>query len=282
MNPLITRAGRTVLRSLPKSALAYRCARAYLNWYRGENDHYESTNGESWAMKLLLPHCRVAFDVGANVGGWAAMAKLVNPGIELHCFEPSSVTFAALAQRALPGVTANRYALSSRDGDATLHLYGDLAATNSLVCDQTNSHAQLRGSERVPTKTFDTYVREKRIEHVDFVKLDVEGSEALVLEGMESSLRAGRVDVVQFEYGRFSIYGRVFLLQLFRLFRRHGFSLYKLVQDSAHLYEEYTDELESFEYQNWIAVRDAGPFADVVGRVALPGNLVNLTANLYG
>jgi FkbM family methyltransferase len=270
MIPSFTHSARYLLRSIPKSPFAYRCARAYVNWYRGENNHLEDSNGEAWARELLLPHCRVAFDVGANVGDWSERALKTQPGLELHCFEPSSVTFASLKRRGLRGAQLNNVALSNHDGDAKLHLYGDNAATNSIVCGETNSYAELQGAEQVRTLTFDTYVRERGPSHVDYVKVDVEGAEMLVLGGMEESFRARAVDVVQFEYGRFSIFGHVFLLDLFRLFERHDFMLYKLVQNTAERFDAYSDDLESFQYQNWLAVRKESRLAAVVQSVAKP------------
>ena len=51
----------------------------------------------------------------------------------------------------------------------------------------------------------DDYADGHGITHIDFLKVDAEGADHLVLRGFERLLRAGRIDVVQFEYARFAL-----------------------------------------------------------------------------
>ena len=50
------------------------------------------------------------------------------------------------------------------------------------------------------TQTFDAVLGDREIEHVRLVKIDVEGHEFQVLEGMEKSLTDGKIDYVVFEH----------------------------------------------------------------------------------
>ena len=45
-----------------------------------------------------IPAPRVIYDVGANVGGWAHIAKQRWPLAYIHCFEPVQSNFVALVQ----------------------------------------------------------------------------------------------------------------------------------------------------------------------------------------
>ena len=47
----------------------------------------------------------------------------------------------------------------------------------------------IEGREDVPTETIDHLVQTGRIERVDFIKMDIEGSELAALRGAEASLR---------------------------------------------------------------------------------------------
>jgi len=80
----------------------YRAAQHIVSRHNGDNDINMQTNGEEALLRRALPAARIVFDVGANVGDWAAAALAINPAIELHAFEPSPTTFATLAARGLP------------------------------------------------------------------------------------------------------------------------------------------------------------------------------------
>ena len=62
-------------------------------------------------------------------------------------------------------------------------------------------HSGSQTTMLVPMLTIDHYMRERGIAHVNHVAIDAEGFDALVIEGMQSSLRERRIDVLEFEYG---------------------------------------------------------------------------------
>ncbi len=51
----------------------------------------------------------------------------------------------------------------------------------------------------------DEFLAREGIGRVDFLKLDVEGAEHLVLQGLNEYLQKGRIRLVQFEYGLVNI-----------------------------------------------------------------------------
>ena len=56
------------------------------------------------------------------------------------------------------------------------------------------------GYSPVRLLTIDQYAREEGIRHVHLASIDAEGQDALIVEGMQSLLDRGRVDVLEFEY----------------------------------------------------------------------------------
>jgi hypothetical protein len=101
----------------PDNPLLYKICKRYVDQYNGDNDSDFRSNGELRFMRSVLPDCTVVFDVGANIGDWAAMAASINPSATLHCFEPSKPTFQRLQERVPANVTCNNLGLSSRGGD---------------------------------------------------------------------------------------------------------------------------------------------------------------------
>lgn len=53
----------------------------------------------------------------------------------------------------------------------------------------------------VNTNTIDTYCNENNIEYIDFIKIDVEGAEKIVLDGANNMLRNNKIKMGLFEVG---------------------------------------------------------------------------------
>lgn len=51
--------------------------------------------------------------------------------------------------------------------------------------------------DRLPGKKGDNYVSEKKVRNIDFLKIDTEGNEPLVLEGLRGNPRKGNIGVIQ-------------------------------------------------------------------------------------
>lgn len=147
-----------------------------------------------FVTKFLKPGM-VFFDIGANFGQYTLFgAKCVGPNGKVHSFEPSNRMFAELTFNV--GINGfsdicilNNVALSNKEGIARLskyengcEVYGSLGNQNRL------SDSFILGYEEVKTVTIDSYIQRHNINHVDFVKMDIEGAELLVLKGANELL----------------------------------------------------------------------------------------------
>jgi FkbM family methyltransferase len=245
--------------------LVSKFCRAWVDSQDGNNDVAISSNGELHLMRMALPHCRTVFDVGASTGEWAQLAISINREMDLHCFEPSAATFAMLQARHLPSsVSMNHCALGSSSGDGTLFVFGETAGTNSMYARQGLEDGfglEQRCQESIRVETFTDYCTAKSITGVDFCKIDVEGHDLEVLRGMRPFLEAGRVQLIQFEYGGTFIDSGVLLRDVFEFFGSLHYSMFKLFPDHLRLVGRYDQRLENFQYQNWIALADGSPLA---------------------
>lgn len=77
----------------------------------------------------------------------------------------------------------------------------------------------------------DDFLTREGIQDVDFLKLDLEGAEHLVLQGLESSLRRQRVRFLQFEYGRVNILTHFLLRDFPQLLTSYGYVVGKIYPD---------------------------------------------------
>ncbi len=220
-----------------------------------ENCNYDMmTNGEAWLLRCLAPlGPRVVFDVGANVGHWSALAAATLPGAVIHAFEFVPDTFRQLAQRAagLGGrVVANPFGLGDRAGEVEVNIVPDDSTLSSVV----KLHEGARRVMSCPIAAGDDYLDQAGIERIDLLKIDVEGAEHLVLTGLARALGAGRIDIIQFDYGQANILTKVLLHDYHQELEALGYVVGKLFPVRID-FRAYRIEHEDFIGPNFVAVR---------------------------
>jgi FkbM family methyltransferase len=149
-----------------------------------------------------LPEGGVFVDIGANAGILTIVgAARVGPGGRVFAFEPNPPVFDELQRHIqVNGFTGRVHpfgiAFSDTNGEAELHLSEESTGLSSLFVDTAPCAETLRASRRsvtVNTRRFDDWITQAGVDHVDLVKIDVEGAEDQVLNGMRESLAAGLI-----------------------------------------------------------------------------------------
>jgi FkbM family methyltransferase len=152
----------------------------------------------------------VAFDVGANLGEITLLfSRFVGVPGRVHAFEPSPAAYELLAAvcgtRARGNVVLNQVAVGDANGVIALHVYGGSHATLTTAADRNVNMAgeDVRPEKTidVPQTTLDAYCRTAGVEHIDLLKIDVEGLEYKVLLGARRLFEERRVRCCVFEYG---------------------------------------------------------------------------------
>lgn len=239
--------------------MLYLICKYYVDIYRGENNCNIHKNGELRFMRHELVNCKVVFDVGANIGDWAALALEINPRIILHCFEPSQVTYKRLLSRDFgkSNIILNNFGFSSTSGKRTLYVFEDSSGLNSLyqrrgLEDGSGLNPQQQ-KETIVLETIDNYCKANNICNIDFMKVDVEGHEFDVFNGATRMLENNRIKTIQFEYGGCCIDAKVLLKDIFEYLIGYRYKLFKVYPDRLKYFKQYDQRLENFQYQNWIA-----------------------------
>jgi len=145
---------------------------------------------------------KVFFDVGANVGIYSLVALSVQRDATVHAFEPTAQIASRLRQNAalneLHQLHVHQVAVSSSNGHAVLRrLRGssrDNGGMNFISHDDSHPAA-----ERVVTVSLDSFCEDNRIDHIDLLKIDIQGHEHKALTGAARLLRTARIGMVFFE-----------------------------------------------------------------------------------
>jgi FkbM family methyltransferase len=158
-------------------------------------------------QSLIRRPAPTIFDVGAHVGETASRYRALFPDALIHSFEPSPTSAERLAAafRDDDRVTVHAAAVSDATGVAKLHV-NRAAVTNSLLASDARA-ANYWGSGLVDTQSevavatvsLDDFCRERRIERVDVLKIDVQGAEYAVLAGAKELLARHAIDLIYME-----------------------------------------------------------------------------------
>lgn len=228
---------------------------------RNDSADLES-NGERWLCEVLAAlRPGVVLDVGANQGDWARQVRLAAPTAEVWSFEPLPEPFTALESLAASDARlhAVNCALSDRAGELELWRSEHHDTLTSAVHPGTAGALSLH----VDCRTGDEVVETFGIDRIDFLKIDVEGHEMEVLEGFDSTISAGRVDVVQFEFTMWAAKARRWLADYVEWFEARGYQTGKLMPHSVDL-RPYRCDDEVFLRCNYVAVRRGSAAAELL------------------
>jgi FkbM family methyltransferase len=145
---------------------------------------------EADLVQRLLQGDDVFWDVGANIGYFTLVAAtaLNNRG-RIVAFEPGKNAYARLAENLSLNPYSNiqtfAVAVTDREGEAVLHLSGDIADSSASLYAAGQTQAR---HEVCRTVSLDHFLRDEGLDPPDLIKLDAEGAELAVLQGAQGLL----------------------------------------------------------------------------------------------
>ena len=152
------------------------------------------TDMTSMLIDVLRPGMTV-YDVGSHFGYFSMLAsELVGPQGHVFAFEPTANTFNVLKENAgrRDNITCNNVAAFREPGEITFWDQGlDDSSLNFIVNDEDIIDAATRGKViKVPAVQLDQFANQHG--DPDFVKIDAEGAEGPILEGMTEIIQRSR------------------------------------------------------------------------------------------
>ncbi len=215
-------------------------------------EYLKNFNREKILKYLIKQDCPVIFDVGANVGSTLEEFKSWWTGSTIHCFEPQEECWVSLDKQAkkfkVDEVFINKHAVGCKQNEQATFYSHDISAgisgfnkvnLNSLDSVHLNKikksdqeslddYEKIMNHERnIEIQRLDDYMVQKGVEQINLLKIDTQGYEPEVLEGLGSKL--SDVDVVITELMFYDYYERsLSFSDIERFLIPAGFHLYDI------------------------------------------------------
>ena len=210
---------------------------------------------ETEVVKKIIKNGSIVLDVGANIGYYTLIfAKLVGNKGEVFAFEPELENFKILEKNVLmnnyTNVILKNVALSDSNGKTRLYLSEERSGMHRIY----PSHFCGEQYLEVNMISLDNYFKNKILEkEISFIKIDVEGSEFGVLQGMKNLLDKNKHLKILLEFNPSGIkeFGAN-PIDVLNLLQEYGFNIYVvdkskkdliLIEDKKTLLKKYDGEV---------------------------------------
>jgi FkbM family methyltransferase len=146
----------------------------------------------------------IVFDVGCNAGSFLKVLNHLNITDNIYCFEPHP-KLSNYTKSIYSKVNMNKICLSNTIGNVDIYFpmwsVGLSSIINRPVFKKLESEGQELKKLNVTCDTIDNYCISNNINTIDFIKIDVEGAEKMVLEGAKTMLENKKIKMGIFEIG---------------------------------------------------------------------------------
>lgn len=179
----------------------------------------------------------VFFDVGANTGQTVEKSRNYFPDANYFCFEPTPNVCRTLRDSYRDDVRVRIYevAIADKCGSISFNLNQE-NTTNSILAEDNNSRkfvdsnlTKLVQSILVKSETLDKVCEAENVSKIDMLKMDIQGSEGLALQGAKNLLTEKRVRFIYLEVWFAPIYEKqAYFDDISKMLKSYGFRLFGL------------------------------------------------------
>lgn len=224
-----------------------------------ENLGYGNCNlhedGEYLMIKNFISTGAIVIDAGAHLGEWSDLVlKHTKNSCKLYAFEPVPYFFSKLTDLVSPVAQCYNTALGKTEGEALMNYYYiGYEGCSSLFDRKVLSTIPVK-KIKVPILSLDKFCHDKQIQHIDFLKIDVEGAEWDMLQGADRLITNKQIDTIQFEYGGTYPDANITLKQVYSYLTTKGYAIFRLIADGLVHIPKWRDGLENNHLSNYLAV----------------------------
>lgn len=229
-------------------------------------------NGEKKIIKLVDSFFNKAdiktplvFDVWANI---AQYLNDLNDNLtvrsRIYSFEPIPATFGILSSNkpvnSIHDIAVVNIGFGDRTEEMTIFTWHGNDDANScasiLESNISNFVSEETNKQAINITTIDEFCSSNGIDHINFLKIDIEWYELQCIKWAHSMINNGNIDIIQVEHNRCAIASRTFLRDYWDIFSQQYIVCRPLSWDKwLYEIEKYDIYLESFTYINYIFIK---------------------------
>lgn len=198
-------------------------------------------------IKPILPANPIIFDVGAHKGSYTEYVLSEVPEADCFLFEPNKYLCDLLLKKYYAFHTLVGAASGQKDFYECEGKWDEL----SSMYKRPVFNGLPFSTGKVGCITIDEFCTDMSIDHIDLLKIDVEGAELDVLKGAQQMLSDKKVTFLQVEYGGTYPDAGITGLQVIQYLNDLGYNVYELVGSKLVL---ATPEnfIEDYRYTNFL------------------------------
>lgn len=169
---------------------------------------------------------RVILDIGAHTAEWAYMAHSAFPGAAIVMYEANDDHSQALAQTPFKHFIE---VLGNEDGKEVdfFSIKNNPYSTGDSMFRENTHHYRDCNIKKLKMRTLDKHLKENNVKKVDFIKMDVQGAELMVLEGAQETLKDCEVVLLEAQVLEYN-HGAPMVAEVIATLDKYGFILHDI------------------------------------------------------
>lgn len=214
--------------------------------------------GEAFILKNFLKNDDIVFDVGANIGEWSEKVLKLNLNCLIYAFEPAPQVFEKFLkfQNNNTSLIPFNFGFGIKDDILKFYYLPNMDYMSSIYLRQSFNILDQKVDEIIVSiKTIDDFVKNNKINKINYLKIDTEGSEYNVLMGANKSIKNGIIDIIQFEYGGCYLDAEKKLFDVYHFLKANNYLVFRIISNGLIYIENWNDSLENYTWSNYLAIK---------------------------
>lgn len=165
-------------------------------------------NHDTIINEILKKTNPILFDIGANLGQTIDRFESLFSKPKIFSFEPTPSLFNSLNEKydKRKNIHLSDYAITNEEKTVSFNIHETSSGSSSIENVISDSRfAKRRNLENNITKvnvkgiSLDKFCRENKVNHIDLLKIDVQGHEKEVLEGATELIKNQKINIIEIE-----------------------------------------------------------------------------------